>query len=482
MARFIGRERELAQLHAIIEDVRRTGSGRLLALRGRRRVGKSRLVDEWLEREGVPHLFYETARRPARDELAAFAAEVAESTLGAAALVRSGVTFQSWDAGLRLIASQTGRDTPSVVVIDEFPYLFDADPNVDAAIQKAWDREIDHRAPVVLVLIGSDITMMERLTEYGRPLFGRAREMVVNPLSPAETGDMLRRPATDALDAYLVLGGYPALVESWHEDDTLWSYLGRELEPTSPLLVNGERMLSSEFPGDLSARRILEAIGSGETSYSSIAAVAGVPQTTLNRALDVLTDRKRVVSVVQPLSTKPAPRLRRYVVADPYLRFWLRFMGPSLPEIERGRADLVLERIRADWPAYQGRAIEPVVREAVTRLLPDDRFGDARYCGAYWTRTADVEVDLIGADQEDPRHIGFVGSIKWRERQPFDRRDLAELTAQRARVPGAGTDTRLVAVSRAGSTATGVDVALGPDDLVDAYRPRTVGQASGSTS
>jgi hypothetical protein len=199
--------------------------------------------------------------------------------------------------------------------------------------------------------------------------------------------------------------------------------------------------------------------------------VAGVPQTTLNRALEVLTTLKRVVTVTQPLSTQPQSRLRRYLVADPYLRFWLRFIRPAMPEIERSRTDLVLDRIRSEWPTYQGRAIEPLAREAVTRILPDERFGDARYCGAYWTRSGEVEVDLVGADQEPvARRIAFVGSIKWRERQPFDRRDLADLTAQRVHVPGAGAETRLVAVTRAGSTAAGVDAVLGPEDLLDAYR------------
>ncbi|HEY4028346.1 MAG TPA: ATP-binding protein [Candidatus Dormibacteraeota bacterium] len=474
MARFIGRDHELRKLHEILDEVRQTGSGRLLAIRGRRRVGKSRLVEEWLQREGLPHVFYEAARQPASDELASFATEIAESNVQAASLVRSGLTFQSWDAALRVIASQATSEAPAVVVIDEFPYLFEGDPHVDAAIQRAWDREIDHRAPVLLVLIGSDITMMERLTEYGRPLYGRAREMVVRPLSPAETAEMLGRPADEALDAYTVLGGYPALVESWRGGDTLWAFLERDLEPTSPLLVNAERMLSSEFPSELSARRVLEAIGSGEPSYSTIADLAAVPQTTLNRALEVLTVQKRVVSVMQPLSTRPPSRLRRYLVADPYLRFWLRFLGPSLPEIERGRTDLVLDRIRSGWTTYQGTAIEPVVREAVTRILPDERFGDARFCGAYWTRTGEVEVDLVGADEEPvAKRIAFVGSIKWRERQPFDRRDLADLAAQRSRVPGAMADARLVAVTRAGATANGLDVTLGPEDLLAAYRRRT---------
>jgi hypothetical protein len=51
---------------------------------------------------------------------------------------------------------------------------------------------------------------------------------------------------------------------------------------------------------------------------------------------------------------------------------WLAFLGPYLPEIERGRSDLVLRRIRASWTTWRGRAVEPVVREALRRL-PEGR-------------------------------------------------------------------------------------------------------------
>jgi uncharacterized protein len=82
----------------------------------------------------------------------------------------------------------------------------------------------------------------------------------------------------------------------------------------------------------------------------------------------------------------------------------------------------------------------------------------------------DTEVDLVGADRwPDARRIAVTGSIKWREKAPFDRRDLAALAEQRARVPGAA-DAALIAVSRAGCTAGDVERAYGPDDIVAAWR------------
>jgi hypothetical protein len=188
--------------------------------------------------------------------------------------------------------------------------------------------------------------------------------------------------------------------------------------------------------------------------------------------LEVLVGQKRMVSAERPLSSRPS-RETHYAVADSYLRFWLRFVGPHIPEIERGRGDLAVARIREGWSAYRGRAVEPLVRESVFRMLPDERFGNAQYVGGYWTRKGDVEVDLVGAEEKvRPKRVAFVGSIKWRERTPFDGRDLGRIAAQRDDVPGTDEDTVLVGVSREGfdQQGRGLDAALVPEDLLEAWK------------
>jgi len=476
---FVGREALLRRLDAIIDDIRATGAGRLVSVRGRRRVGKSRLIEEWLRRGGVPHVFFAASRQGPERELALFAETVERSGIGAP----PGVRFETWEAALSYVAGSalaaqsaaggndgTGGPWPVVVVLDEFPYLLERQPELEGTVQKLWDTLIQRR-PMALVLIGSDITMMTALTEYGRPLYGRTTELVIPPFTPSETAAMGGLDGAAALEAYLVAGGFPLVVRSWRRGETLWQFLTRELaDPTSPLIVTGERMLAAEFPSEVQARDVLRVIGHGERTFNAIGQTAGIPQMSLKRSLDTLVERKRVVAALQPRSAKPS-RETRYVVADPYLRFWLRFIGPALDEIERGRVDLVMQRIRDSWPTYRGRAIEPLVREAVERLLPDERFGDAQYVGGYWTRTNDVEVDLTGTrERQGAKRVSFVGSIKWKERAPFDRQDLAALAAHHALVPGSDEATRLVAVSRSGSTVAGLDVTLSPADLLAAWR------------
>lgn len=479
VAEFVGR---VDQLRALDRMLKRVGSGttdragRAVLIRGRRRVGKSRLVEEFIDRAAVPYVYVTASTRSTEEELRLFVEEVAASNLPGAAIFRD-VTVATWDAALGLLARALPTDGPSVVVLDELPYLTAGDPSFEGTLQKVFDRALS-RLPVLLVGIGSDLAMMEALNDYGRPFHQRATEMVIPPLNPAEVGAMLGLDAADAFDAYLVTGGLPLICAEWTAGMDLWTYLAEALDDaTSALLVSGERALAAEFPPDAQARTVLGTIGSGERTFTGIGNRAGgLQQASLDRALKALV-AKRVVARDQPLSTK-ASRETRYRVADPYLRFWLTFLGPHMPEIERGRGDRVLARITESWTAWRGRAIEPVLREAIDRLPDPLRPQGDGVVGAYWTRTNNPEIDLVLADRSPvAQEIRAVGSIKWLENRLFDAGDLARLVVHRSQLPGATDATPLLVVTRSGSQVTGVRT-LTPEDLLTAW---PVSAAGGGT-
>ncbi|WP_431942300.1 ATP-binding protein [Micromonospora marina] len=473
MAGFVGRTRELARLDGMLARVERGGRagrpGRALLMRGRRRVGKSRLVEEFVERAGVPHLFFTASAQPTpAADLRLFVAAAAGSTLPGAGLF-AGQAPATWDAALTLLAAALPADRPSVVVLDEMPYLIATDPGFEGTLQKVFDRELSRR-PVLLICVGSDLAMMEALNDYGRPFHQRATEMAVPPLSPGDVGEMLQLPPADAIDAYLVTGGLPLVLDDWAPGETVRDYLAQAVpDPTSALLVSGERALAAEFPPQSQPGVVLRAIGSGERTSSSIArAAGGIPQASLHRALRLLAD-KRIVEATLPLSTRPS-RETRYAVADPYLRFWLAFLDPYLAEIERGRGDLTLTRIHSSWTSWRGRAVEPVIRESLRRLPPGNLPFETAVVGGYWTRTNDPEIDLVGGDRSPvAKRITFVGSVKWLENGAFDGHDLARLLHHRAQLPGADDHTPVVAVVRSGRAVDGV-TAIGPAELLAAWR------------
>ncbi len=350
--------------------------------------------------------------------------------------------------------------------------LGDAAPSPqEGAVRAAW-RELQKR-PVVLVLIGSDLAMMERLTTYGFPLYQRpTRQLVLAPLSPLEVSRMTGRTGADALDAFLITGGFPQIVRLW-TSGSMEDFLGRELaDPSSEFVRSAERILDGELPASVQARTILAVVGAGERTYSGIASGAGIKGNILNRPLATLMG-KRIISSMLPLSVA-ASDAKRYYVADPYLRFWLRFIEPRRGEIERGIGAASAATITAAFGGYAGLAIEPVVRSGIERMIAggDRRFGDARIVGGYWTRDNKVEIDLVGADRETPPvgSVSFVGTIKWRTGKLLDGHDIADLQRSTQQMAGVTEDTPVVGVSRTGfGDIARPIIEVSPDEILGAF-------------
>lgn len=474
---FRGRAGDLAVLDEQLQGIaagRGSTRGRAVIMTGRRRVGKSRLAQEFCDRSGAPYIVFQATRgRNPIAERADFGAAVAHSPLPGAELA-GGLAAADWNQALRALALAVPQDAPSIAVLDEVPWLVEQDPEFEGALQTVWDRHLSAK-PVLLILVGSDTSVMEALQSYGRPFFGRAAALTVRPLHLADVQAMTGLGAAEAVDAQLITGGFPEIVQAWRPGHSREDFLRESVDnPLSPLLVAGELSLLGEFPASAQSRAVLEAVGAGERTFSAIATEAGggnpLPSGTLAPLLNTLI-AKRVLAADLPLSSSSDTKNRRYRVADPYLRFWLAFARRAIPLIERGRGDLALERIERGWTTWRGRAVEPLVRESLLRLLPDHGWAETEAVGGWWNRRNNPEIDLVGADREPvARTVHFLGSVKWLESRPFARRDYDALVRDVLAVPGATAATPLVAVSRSGVDA-GLPLAAhwGPEDLVRAW-------------
>lgn len=443
-----------------------------MLLRGRRRVGKSRLVSEFITRTGLPHVYFQAARgAPAGQELELLAQAVATSNLPQASLAE-GNTPSTLTAALTLLSAAL-PDTPAVVAIDEAPWLLEGFAGGAGELQRAWDTAMS-RKPVLLLLLGSDLAVMEQLTAPEQPFHGRATEMVLHPLSPTDVQRMTGLAPFDALDAYLLTGGLPLVAQEWSPGDTASEFLTSSVRSsTSALVVSGTRALDGELGGTSLARQVLSAIGGrGERTFTGIQQAArGRPLNAASLTASLaLLQAKRIVVADEPLSTRSGRRDRRYRIADPALRFWLAFVEPALSEIDRGRGDLAVARFAAGYSSWRGRAIEPVVREALQRLLPDERWPAVGAVGGWWPRNNIPEIDLVGADRPHTADaVSFVGTIKWRATGAVTTRDVADLARNATVVPGVDLGTSLVAVCPAGADTDGLAQTWDAEDLLTAW-------------
>jgi AAA+ ATPase superfamily predicted ATPase len=483
-AGFIGRAVEIALLKRRLDRVAAGGTGLAVAIRGRRQVGKSRLVQEFCDRAQMPYLFY-TATRGASpvEAVGAFLAELRDSGLPRDRDLVPSEAAGGWPDAFRALAAAL-PEGPAIIVVDELPWLAEQDELFDGALQTAWDRLLSRR-PVLLLLLGSDLHMMERLTAYDRPFFGRADNLLLGPLNPAEVGAALDLEAADAIDAYLMSGGLPGILRAWPAGTSALAFAEGECEdPASPLFGVPEASLLAEFPAPDVTRRVIEAIGGGDRTHANIAAEAGsrtdvIPSGTLSPVLHRLVADKHVLAADEPLSVR-AGKPKLYRVADSNLRFYLA-IGRSVQELtRRGRPSLARAIVHRRWTSWRGRAVEPVIREALSLAAADLPWPEATAVGGWWNRAFDPEIDLVGADNAPiARTIFYIGSVKWLER-PFNRDDLRELQSGAAAVPGFEPGrTALAVVSRRDiSESLSGQLALrwGPRDVLGAFAESATGE------
>jgi len=197
-------------------------------------------------------------------------------------------------------------------VIDELPWLAEQDELFDGALQTAWDRLLSRR-PVLLLLLGSDIHMMERLTAYDRPFFGRADNMVLGPLNPADVADALGLDAADAIDAHLITGGLPGVLTSWPHSMPPLEFLETECgDPAAPLFsVPDAGGTAGSIPRSTSSEPTAgplrsASISSGRSSGSAAHSTCGISRRSGTARLRYPASRRRPA---WPSSRSPASQV-----------------------------------------------------------------------------------------------------------------------------------------------------------------------------
>lgn len=351
---FIGRDRELD----VLRELAGSGRAEMFVLYGRRRVGKTELLQQFCQ--GSRAVYFLAAQVRDKDNLRGYRDALREGLDDP--LVES-VEFPDWASALAFTSDRAG-DERLVVVLDEFPYLCEGNKGLPSLIQQFWDKQGKH-SNLMLVLCGSQVSFMEKEVLAERsPLFGRRTgQRRLEPLAPEDAIRFFPRwELGDRVLAYSVLGGMPAYLQRFDDKRTFSDNLLRELlRPEGYLFDEVNFLLRSELSNPATYNSILTAVASGAERVGDIALCVGVDSTTANKYLSVLREL-RLVDREIPVTDPDPLRSRRgtYRIADRFVSFHFRHLQPHLSLIEAGRGERVLEQF-----------IEPDLRRLVDEARVD---------------------------------------------------------------------------------------------------------------
>jgi uncharacterized protein len=411
---FLNRTEELAAL----EDWwRQPSQGALGLVWGRRRVGKTRLVEHFTE--GRRAVFHTAAGRPLLDELAHLS-RASAPVLGEGLRDLAARPFADWEDALETLAAAAGRE-PLLLVLDEFPELVETAPDIESRLRAFWDRART-RSKLRILLVGSAVRTMERIQEERSPLYGRIDlSLLVHPFRPHESALILHglSPSDRAL-VYGLVGGVPLYLEWWDAQATVRQNIERLVcTPGGQLLTEGELVLASDLDISDLGRRIVYAIAAGRTKFNEIQQVV---KTDPTRMLERLV-RLRIIERMVPVTADPRrSRFRYYRIADNLLAFWLAVVDRYRAEIERGLGRSILPVLLQDLDDHLGPRYEEAFRFHLRRLADAGELGDAIVAiGPFWVEQPEqVEIDAVALAGRG-REAVLVGEAKWAKSQDAGR-------------------------------------------------------------
>lgn len=433
----VDREDELHALTATLNE-----RPALVVLRGRRRVGKSFLLARAFAHERVLALQADEQDEPAH--LTLFGQEASRLLPGTPPL-----TLGSWDDALRFVDAQA-RAEPLCLVLDEFQWLCRAQPALPSIVQRHWDRWRRDDVPIVVAIAGSALSFMEGLLQHSSPLYGRATyRPLLEPLDYRQAaGFSSDRDPESLLRRFAILGGTPQY-QVWAGDRPLEEIIiDRILTRGSPLYDDPHHLLREgeaiRSPG--SYLSVLWSIARGDTRFNQIANRTGSAAAGLTQRLERLIDAGYLEFRVP---SEPQAKTKRgiYRIADPYFRFWYRYVFPNRSRLELGRVRDVADEIVADLDNHMDTVFEDCCRIWAAKYAPADLIGAFDGIGAWWTRDGQTEVDI--AAHRDNRYT-FLGSVKWKS--TVDERVLDQLEEARDKMGPKAARARLALFARSGFT------------------------------
>ena len=394
---FIGREVELNELNRMyVQD-----QFHLFILYGRRRVGKTTLLNEFSREKDT--IFFAAEQSSEKLNLEKFSALVFEHYHETAL-----EPFSSWTNALTYVCDrQNGRRL--LLILDEFPYL----ARKNKALLSELQHLVDHRlkdSRLFLVLCGSYMGFMENeVLSAKSPLFGRRTAQL--KMKPFHYRVSLRFCSGFSPEEQLMLygayGGTPMYLEQISPDRSFSENIQESfLKITSYLYEEPLLLLRQEVqePGIYSA--VIEAIAGGASKANEISTKIGEDSAKCLKYIRTLCELG-ILYKETPFGEKESSRKSIYGISDLMFRFWYRYVFGSRILIETGAAQAVWERrIAPDLSHYMGHVFERICREY---LLAENSIGNLPFLftsiGRWWgtnpqTRCQE-EIDLIANDGDE---------------------------------------------------------------------------------
>ena len=400
---FYDRKQEIKLLK---EEFANLQSGKMFVVYGRRRVGKTELIRQFIKSIPENKMYFYVDLVEKQGILDSISKTVQEQ-LGETR------KFADFNDFLDFIALKS--ENSFVLVIDEFQRFLEVSPQFITQLQNHWDQKLKNKK-IMLILVGSSIGMIQKITNSkAGALYGGATRIKISPFKYADFRLMFKELSEEErIITYAVFGGTPYYLEKVKKTEgnihkkifELLLKKGAELfeEPKNLLEYENVRIHAKY-------NSILQAASAGKENVKEIGDFTGIDTNTLPAYIKRLDELLELLGRKDPVLGQE--RLGRYGLKDNFFNFWYKFIFPNQTALNLGNIKIAEEDIKENLNAHTGRVFEEICKELLIGYINKGLNGhiiDFENIGSWWNRTGE-EIDIVGYNRKTRRIL--VGEVKW---------------------------------------------------------------------
>ncbi len=379
---FVGRKKELAQLERCYKEE----GQKLVAVYGRRRIGKTVLLEEFMkDKTGISF----TAFRGNKELLFKSLCDIVNSFF-----VSSSPRYAFSDLNeLFSFIFNMSVERKFIFIIDEFGYLKDEFPEVTSLLQYYVDF-YKNKGKLLLILCSSSRSFMENeVFGSASPLYGRRDlSLKIKPFGISETKEMLPllKSSSDIFKVWAITGGIPLYLSLFAPysdvDEAVKTLFFNE---TGYFVNEVDLIMLTEATRSDKTSQVCTLIACGTNKLSVIADKTGSYPTLIKSVLENL---EKLDIVEKELSVSPAKRKPIWKIKDPLIKFWYTFRYP----LSCYTPETMMNYYKSNISSFLGSSFEALCTLALPCILegkPIVEYG--RWWGGNPATKKEEEIDIV---------------------------------------------------------------------------------------
>ncbi|MCH4887093.1 ATP-binding protein [Acidaminobacter sp. JC074] len=392
---FLAREKEMMQLERFYQS----NKFEMIIMYGRRRVGKTKLITEFIKDKNA--IFY--------------VAEENNDLLNKNKFTRTvlshykmdlNITFEYWEDIFKFISTQAGENR-LILVIDELPYLAKANTSFLSILQNIIDHQLSNKN-IMIILCGSSISFMENeLVSHKSPIYGRKTgQMKIYPMNYMSSQLFFPEYSVeDKFKTFSILGGIPHYMIQFDPSKTFVdNVIEKCLNNTTLFYDEPRNLLHQELRTPVVYYAIIEAIANGASKLNEIATKIGESSSKTSKYILSLLELE-IIKKIQPIGASNSKK-SIYHIADPLYVFMFKYVYNHRSLIEQDLGPAVWEmKISENIGTLYGLMFEKVCTQY---LIKKNQTMDLPFLvevfGSWWgsnpvTKTQE-EIDIVGLSKD----------------------------------------------------------------------------------